>query len=203
MPRSRLLLLFDVASAWLCGLTLRCFCAGRWRRGCRRTLRWRVWHGWRLAWSTATIVAWSVLVNRSILQVELSNCMADRAFTAGFAVRPHRSTTYAGAARWYRRSSVVCLSVCLSATIMSSEKHGWADRDAVWGMDSGEPKEACVDRYAYWRNLANTTEPSTCGGDATFLSNYFDHLLFLGCHHWDNFERKYFIYNMIQSTWKI
>jgi len=27
-----------------------------------------------------------------------------------------------------------------------------------------------------WRHLANTIEPSMCGGDATFLlSNYFDH----------------------------
>jgi len=28
---------------------------------------------------------------------------------------------------------------------------------------------------AHWRHLANTTELSTCGGDAD-LSNYFDHL---------------------------
>jgi len=27
------------------------------------------------------------------------------------------------------------------------------------------------------RQLANTIEPSVCGGDAAFLSNYFDHLL--------------------------
>jgi len=32
---------------------------------------------------------------------------------------------------------------------------------------------------AYCRHLANTTEPSICGGDAAFLSNYFDHLLLL------------------------
>jgi len=25
---------------------------------------------------------------------------------------------------------------------------------------------------AHWRNLANTTEPSMCGGDEAFLSNY-------------------------------
>ena len=35
---------------------------------------------------------------------------------------------------------------------------------------------------AYWRNRANTIEPSVCGGDATYLmSNYFDHFLLLGC----------------------
>ena len=67
-----------------CGLRRWCCCASRWRRGRRRTLRWRVWHGWRLAWPRATIVAWSMLVNRAILQVKLSNGMADRAFTAGF-----------------------------------------------------------------------------------------------------------------------
>ena len=35
----------------------------------------------------------------------------------------------------------------------------------------------CLDGGAHWRNVANTTEPSICGGDAAFLSNYFDHLL--------------------------
>jgi len=29
----------------------------------------------------------------------------------------------------------------------------------------------------YWRHLVNTTEPSTCGSDAAFLSNYFEDLL--------------------------
>jgi len=32
---------------------------------------------------------------------------------------------------------------------------------------------------AHWRNLTNTIEPSMCGGDVAFLSNYFDHLLLL------------------------
>jgi len=27
--------------------------------------------------------------------------------------------------------------------------------------------------------MANTTEPSVCGGDAVLMSNYFDHLLLL------------------------
>jgi len=30
---------------------------------------------------------------------------------------------------------------------------------------------------AHWRHMANKIEPSMCGGDAAFLSNYFDHLL--------------------------
>jgi len=30
---------------------------------------------------------------------------------------------------------------------------------------------------AHWRNLANTIQPSMCGCDPAFLSNYFDHLL--------------------------
>jgi len=40
------------------------------------------------------------------------------------------------------------------------------DRDAVWGMDTGGPKKVCVRRGTHWRHLANTTEPSMCGGDA-------------------------------------
>jgi len=34
---------------------------------------------------------------------------------------------------------------------------------------------------AYWRHLANTTEPSVYGGDAGLCQNYFDQLLLLGC----------------------
>jgi len=30
---------------------------------------------------------------------------------------------------------------------------------------------------AHWRHLENMIEPSMCGDDAVFLSNYFDHLL--------------------------
>jgi len=41
------------------------------------------------------------------------------------------------------------------------------------------PKEACATWDAHWRHLANTTEPSICGGDAVFLSNYFDHVLLI------------------------
>jgi len=46
-------------------------------------------------------------------------------------------------------------------------------------MDSGELKEACVRLGARWRNLVNTIEPAVYGGDAAFLSNYFDHLVLL------------------------
>jgi len=29
---------------------------------------------------------------------------------------------------------------------------------------------------SHWRNLANTIEPSVCGGNAGLMTNYFDHL---------------------------
>jgi len=35
-----------------------------------------------------------------------------------------------------------------------------------------------LDGGACWRNLATTIESSMCDGDAVFLLNYFDHLLF-------------------------
>ena len=41
------------------------------------------------------------------------------------------------------------------------------------------PQKDVLEWGAHWRRLANTTEPSMCGGDAAFLSNYFDHLLVL------------------------
>ena len=38
----------------------------------------------------------------------------------------------------------VRLSVCLSVTIVSPAKNGSTDRDAVWVVDSGGPKELCI-----------------------------------------------------------
>jgi len=35
-------------------------------------------------------------------------------------------------------------------------------------------KNQLLDGGAHWRNLADTIEPSICGGDAAYLSNYFD-----------------------------
>jgi len=44
-----------------------------------------------------------------------------------------------------------------------------------FGMLSGmSQRNQLPDGGAHWRNLADTTEPSICGGDAAFLSNYFD-----------------------------
>jgi len=41
------------------------------------------------------------------------------------------------------------------------------------------PRKHMLGGGAHRHNLANTSEPFMCGGDATFLSNYFDHLLFI------------------------
>jgi len=126
-------------------------------------------------------------------------------------------------------SSVVCLSVCQSVTVVSPAKMAepmelpfglrtWVPKEACvrwgpytkvilsgkgrltvrytdslpwavqkwlnqsschFGMGSGELKEACVRLGARWRNLVNTIEPAVYGGDAAFLSDYFDHLVLL------------------------
>jgi len=39
---------------------------------------------------------------------------------------------------------------------------------------------------SHWRNLPNAIEPSVCGSDAAFLSNYFDDLLLS----WRRYERE-------------
>ena len=56
-------------------------------------------------------------------------------------IGPHHSTTYVDAAYCYHPSSEVCLSVSNSCKPC---KNGWTDRDAVWVVDSGGPKEECV-----------------------------------------------------------
>ena len=38
-------------------------------------------------------------------------------------------------------------------------------------------KKHVLHRGSHCRNLADTPEPSVCGGNVAFLSNYFDHLL--------------------------
>jgi len=38
------------------------------------------------------------------------------------------------------------------------------------------PRKLVLDIGAHWRHMANTIEPSMCGGDAAFLSHNFDHL---------------------------
>jgi len=43
-----------------------------------------------------------------------------------------------------------------------------------------------VNDRAHWRQVANTIEPSVCGGDAAFLSHYFDHLLYKIVHNEHN-----------------
>ena len=60
---------------------------------------------------------------------------------------------------------MVCRSVCRTSEPC---KNGCTDRVAVWDVDSGGSKEACV-RWGcnlHWRNLTNTIQPSICGGDA-------------------------------------
>ena len=80
---------------------------------------------------------------------------------------------------------MVCRSFGLHITVVSPAKttcsttfcrelckNGWNDRDAVWVIGSGGPKETCVTRGAHWRNLANTIEPSVCGGNAALGNRY-------------------------------
>jgi len=43
------------------------------------------------------------------------------------------------------------------------------------------PKKHTLGGYADRRHLANTIELSVCGGDAAFLSDYFDHLFVTTC----------------------
>jgi len=81
-------------------------------------------------------------------------------------------TTCVNAAYCYRRSSVHGLSVCrfvgLSASHSSeSHKNDRTDRNALWDVNSGWPKETCIGWGAHWRHLANIIESSMRDGDAS------------------------------------
>jgi len=66
--------------------------------------------------------------------------------------------------------TALCHKVC---------RNGWTDQGAVWVVDPGGSKEACIRWRAHWRYLANTTEMSICVCDVAFVSNDSDHLLYL------------------------
>jgi len=79
---------------------------------------------------------------------------------------PHN--TLSGAVQKWLNQSICCLSCGL----------GWAKRS------TGSVIFARWRQWrAHWRHLANTIEPSICGGDACgLMSNYYDHLLLLWLH---------------------
>ena len=79
--------------------------------------------------------------------------------------RPHRS--YVDAAYCNRPSSVVCPSVGLSVTIVNSAKTAEPIEMSFGVWTRVGPRKHVLDGGADWRSLANTIEPSGCGGDAT------------------------------------
>jgi len=50
--------------------------------------------------------------------------------------------------------TILCHELC---------KNGWIDQDAVWVVDLGGPKEACITWGAQWLNLANAIDQSMFG----------------------------------------
>jgi len=97
---------------------------------------------------------------------------------------------YVDAAYCYRPSSVVCQSVCHCS---ESCQNGWTDRDAVWDLDSGGPKKACIRWGAHWRHLANTIEPSLRGGNAACCQIILTTCYSLRFGQWGDLLRKYII----------
>jgi len=70
----------------------------------------------------------------------------------------------------------VGLSVCLSVTIVSPVKIAEPIEMPFGTWIQVSPRNHELDGGAQWHHLANTIEQSMCGGDAAFLSNYFDRL---------------------------
>jgi len=88
--------------------------------------------------------------------------------------RPHRSTTYVDAAYCYRSNSderglSVCLSVCRSVTVVSPAQTAESIEITFGLWTRMHPRKHVLHGGAHWRNLANTIEPSMCGGDAAFV----------------------------------
>jgi len=70
-------------------------------------------------------------------------------------IRPQNSTTYVELNYCYRRSSVVCLSLCRSVCHDREPcKNRWTDGDAIWAVDSGEPKEPRI----RWGSISRSSD---------------------------------------------
>ena len=92
-------------------------------------------------------------------EVDSSTC---NIYTVAFiSIRPHRSITYVDAGYCYRPSSLVCLSV----TVESHAKTAELIRMPFGMWTRVGPRKHVSDGGEYWRHLANTIEPSVCGGD--------------------------------------
>jgi len=99
--------------------------------------------------------------------------------------RPHCSISYVDATYCYRRSGMVC-------HYHEPCKNGRTNRDALWVVNSGGPKEACIngesrlphEKGQFW---AGKRQPTVKLGNTihaqqwcSLLSNYFDHI-FIFC----------------------
>jgi len=133
-------------------------------------------------------------------------CSATLQRVRGFLQKRAIHCTYVDAADYYRPSSVVWRSVCRSVTLVSPAKT--AEPIEMPFVDSGAPKEAQVQSYssdgasmqnfnrirqvapmcrhgrAHWRHLANTIEPSVCGGDAVLCQ-----ITSIACYYYTPFTR--------------
>jgi len=110
-------------------------------------------------------------------------------------IRPRRSTTYVDAACCYRPSSVVCRSVF---TLVSRAKMA-EQSDLLFGLWTPVGRRnhkfgrihqvapMCPRVTAHWRHLANTTEPSVCGGDAALCQ-----ITLTTCYYYSHRHRRQF-----------
>jgi len=70
----------------------------------------------------------------------------------------------------------VAWSVSLFVTIMSPAETA-EPTEMPFGLSTRvSPRKHALNEDAHWRNLTNTIEPLMYGGDAAYLSNYFDYL---------------------------
>ena len=71
----------------------------------------------------------------------------------------------------------VTWTVCLSVTVMSPPKTA-EPIEMPFGLWTRVGRRKYVLHGAHWRHLANTIEPSLCGGDAVLCRLIFNHFLF-------------------------
>jgi len=93
-----------------------------------------------------------------------------------FCSRPHHSTTQMRPVVTDRVAWSVCRSACNNQEL---SKNCWTDRRCRLGCGLGWAQGSIIRWDARWRHLANTTEPSMCGGDVascqTILTTYCCH----------------------------
>jgi len=117
----------------------------------------------RVAWSVGPSVT-IVSLAKTAEPIEIPFWLWTRVETViRWGPDPHAWDNFEGKGPPLRSMRTFCRELCKKAEPIEMPFGAWSRM---------APRQHVLDGGSHWRQLANTTEPSMCDGDATFLPNY-------------------------------